>query len=108
MLRAIKISSKPAFIAEHEERMRKADLAAKELEAAFPHKFKHPTIGRAFFMDREESSMYLRNRFNDPMPGIEIYEAEPSGFKQVLWGLSITLGFLAFMGLCYLGTMNHG
>lgn len=92
-------SRKPSVWDDHNKRVADVEAQGRELENLFPHKFKHPRIGRQYMMDREDG-LFLKGF--TVSPGIEIYKVgrdrEPSKARQFWLGVLI---ILAFFGACY-------
>lgn len=82
----------PSAWAEHNARVARNEAIHKELEQTFPHKFRHPKIGRLW--------MNSRRWQNEVQPAITGYRArqEPPISWQVLLGIIIVVTFLS---ACY-------
>lgn len=82
----------PSAWADHNARVKRNEAIHRELEATFPHKFRHPKIGRQW--------MTTRDWRKEVSPAVAIYRAkqEPAIRWQVLLGILIVVTFLA---ACY-------
>ncbi|MBD4204904.1 hypothetical protein [Staphylococcus aureus] len=93
MLKSLMVQPRqPSAWAEHNKRVKANEAIHKELEATFPHKFRHPRIGRQWMATRD-----WRKEITPAITGHR-RQSEPPITWQILLGVLIVVTFL---GACY-------